>query len=79
MGLDDMYVITIRQQKIEVIIRVFPNQRICAALHTLRVNGHILGKVDKLLVFSKRRQEFLNQKMTFREAGIYDGDTLELQ
>ena len=74
-----MYAITIRQKGKDIDIMVLPNQRIRAVLQVLIINGHISGNVDEIFVYSKRRQEFLNQMMTFRQAGIYSGDILELQ
>lgn len=74
-----MYAITIRQKRKNIDIMVLPNQRLRAVLQVLIINGHISGTVDEIFVYSKRRQEFLNQMMTFRQAGIYSGDILELQ
>lgn len=76
---ENMYTLTIRQKSKDIDIRVLPNQRIHAVLQVLKENGHISGEVDNIYVYSKRRQEYLNQMMTFRQAGIYSGDTLELQ
>ena len=67
----------IGNQKKDIMVR--PDQRMSEVLKVLKDNQIIFFQIDKLMIYSMRKKEYVNQRLTFRQAEIFTGDILVLK
>ncbi len=61
-------------------IMVNPDQKIMDTLKILKENNAIsLGEnLNKVLIKSQRRKRYINSRLSYRQAGIFNGDLLQI-
>ncbi len=74
-----MLILTIRDEKNDMDIMVRPDQRIGDVLQILKENGKICFVNESMAIYSIRKKEYINSKMTFQQSLIYSGDILVLK
>lgn len=74
-----MLTITLKIGSQAMDIMVLPNQRISEVLKVLKENKRLFFQTEKMLVYSTRKKIYVNQLLTFQQAGIYTGDLLVLK
>lgn len=74
-----MLILTIRDEKNDMDIMVRPDQRIGDVLQILKENGKICFVNESMTIYSIRKKEYINSKMTFQQSLIYSGDILVLK
>ncbi len=72
-------ILTIRDKKKDMDIMVRPDQRIGDVLQILKENGKICFVNESMTIYSIRKKEYINSKMTFQQSLIYSGDILVLK
>lgn len=60
-------------------LMVREDQRISEVLKVLKESQRIFFRTDTLLVYSLRKKEYVNQRLTFRQAEVFTGDVLILK
>ena len=60
-------------------LMVREDQRISEVLKVLKESQRIFFCTDTLLVYSLRKKEYVNQRLTFRQAEVFTGDVLILK
>lgn len=74
-----MITLTVRVNNQSMDIMVRPDQRISEVLKVLKENHKIFFQTEGMVVYSTRKQEFVNQALTFLQAEIFSGDILLLK
>lgn len=74
-----MLTITLRINNKDMDIMVRPDQRLSEVLKILKENQKLFFQTEKLLLYSVRKKEYVNQKLTFAQGEIYHGDVLTLR
>ena len=74
-----MLTITLKIGSQAMDIMVLPNQRISEVLKVLKENKRLFFQTEKMLVYSTRKKIYVNQLLTFPQAGIYTGDLLVMK
>jgi len=69
--------VKINQKSMDLMVR--PDQRISEVLKVLKENHKIFFQTEKILIYSTRKKEYVNQLLTFRQAEVYAGDVLVLR
>lgn len=67
----------IGNQKIDIMVR--PDQRMSEVLKVLKDNRIIFFQTEKAVIYSMRKKEYVNQRLTFRQAEVFTGDILVLR
>lgn len=66
-------------EKNEIDMKVNPEQRILDTLLVLADADVLNGTEENQSLYSKRLNEYIEVKMSYEQAGIYNGDILILQ
>lgn len=69
--------IEIKSRKMDIMVR--KDQRMSEVLKVLKDNRIIFFQAEKIMIYSMRKKEYVNQRLTFRQAGIFTGDILVLK
>lgn len=67
----------IGNQKIDIMVR--PDQRMSEVLKVLKDNRIIFFQTEKAVIYSMRKKEYVNQRLTFQQAEVFTGDILVLR
>jgi len=74
-----MLTLTLKINNHSMDIMVRTDQRMSDVLQVLKDNRKIFFRTDKIIVYSMRKKEYINQLLTFRQAEVYSGDILVLK
>lgn len=69
--------VMINQQVMDIMVKT--DQRIADVLRVLKDNKKIYYQIEKIMVYSMRKKEYINQLLTFQQAEVYTGDILILK
>ena len=74
-----MFRLTIKILEKRFDIMVKKDQRIIEVLKVLKENQMFFYDINQMMVYSIRKQEYVNKKLTFKQGDIFSGDILELK
>ena len=69
--------IKILEKRFDIIVK--KDQRIIEVLKVLKENQMFFYDINQMMVYSIRKQEYVNKKLTFKQGDIFSGDILELK
>lgn len=74
-----MLTLTLKIENRRMDIMVREDQRMSEVLKVLKDNQIIFFQAEKIIIYSMRKKEYVNQRLTFRQARIFTGDILVLK
>ncbi|MBQ1802074.1 MAG: hypothetical protein II013_03595 [Lachnobacterium sp.] len=69
--------IKILEKRFDIMVK--KDQRIIEVLKVLKENQMFFYDINQMMVYSIRKQEYVNKKLTFKQGDIFSGDILELK
>ncbi len=74
-----MLSITLQKDNKQLDIMVLPQQRISEVLKVLEENGLASLEIDNIQLYSRRKRQYVNKRLTFQQAELYSGDIIEVR